>query len=90
MRRAREDNHKQLFITSLKLFKLRLIESRFADVAHMCAMFTGHVVDQQQDILIINTYLRIKQYFVLYRDMVLAMPLRFTDINSFTEFNCTR
>lgn len=48
-RRAREGDHKQLFITSLKLFKLRLIESRFTNVAHMCAMFTGYNVDQQQD-----------------------------------------
>lgn len=56
IRCTREGNHKQLFITPLNLFKLRLIESRSTDVAHMCTMFTWYNVDQQQDTLIINIY----------------------------------
>lgn len=55
-----EGNHKQLFITSFKLFKLRLIESRFTNVAHMCAMFTGCNVDEQQDYRTQNNYKQIQ------------------------------
>lgn len=40
----------------MKLFKLRLIESRFTNVAHMCAMFTGYDADQQQDNNILTNY----------------------------------